>query len=126
MYSPTLEQARAYAADYKCVPVCRTILYQDHPEGIAAFLPQHRLHTACQLCFHIVGRDDDIQLIFRVVAGRQRFRAQSAFSGVRMPGRQPPDAFFLRPAERLIVRPGLQHRPEQPVYLQKFQQPVPH
>ena len=26
MYSPTLEQARAYAADYKCVPVCRTIL----------------------------------------------------------------------------------------------------
>ena len=26
MYSPTLEQARAYAADYKCVPVCRAIL----------------------------------------------------------------------------------------------------
>lgn len=26
MYSPTLEEARAYASDYRCVPICRTIL----------------------------------------------------------------------------------------------------
>lgn len=29
MYSPTLEEARAYASDYRCVPICRTIL-SDH------------------------------------------------------------------------------------------------